>query len=106
MWPNPHFAADLVKFTEEILNEKLHILCSVSKTLSVETTWGNGAMTLSFQYLNKESKQKRNNCRGVIVITTLGTLFTITLRNRIEDLLVKESILTSSQPIIWKEHKT
>ena len=57
-------------------------------------------MTLSFQYLNKESKQKRNNCRGVIVITTLGTLFTITLRKRIEDLLVKESILTSSQPII------
>ena len=57
-------------------------------------------MTLSFQYLNKESKQKRNNCRGVIVITTLGTLFTITLRKRIEDLLVKESILTSSQPVI------
>ena len=29
MWPNPQFPADLVTFTEEILNEKLHFLCSV-----------------------------------------------------------------------------
>ena len=28
MWPNPQFPADLVTFTEEILNEKLHFLCS------------------------------------------------------------------------------
>ena len=26
MWPNPLFPADLVTFTEEILNEKLHLL--------------------------------------------------------------------------------
>ena len=30
MWPNPQFSADLVTFTEEILNGKLHFLCSVS----------------------------------------------------------------------------
>ena len=30
MWPNLQFSADLVTFTEEILNEKLHFLCSVS----------------------------------------------------------------------------
>ena len=29
MWSNPQFPADLVTFTEEILNEKLHI-CVVS----------------------------------------------------------------------------
>ena len=29
MSPNPQFPADLVTFTEEILNEKLHLLCSV-----------------------------------------------------------------------------
>ena len=29
MWPNPQFPADLVTFTEEILNGKLHFLCSV-----------------------------------------------------------------------------
>ena len=28
MWPNPQFPADLVKFTEEILNRKFHFLCS------------------------------------------------------------------------------
>ena len=26
MWPNPQFSADLVSFTEEILNRKLHSL--------------------------------------------------------------------------------
>ena len=30
MWPNPQFPADLVTFTEEIMNGKLHLLCSVS----------------------------------------------------------------------------
>ena len=29
MWSNPHVATGLVTFTEEILNGKLHILCSV-----------------------------------------------------------------------------
>ena len=28
MWPNPHETVDLVTFTEEILNGKLHCLCS------------------------------------------------------------------------------
>ena len=32
MWPNPKETADLVTFTEEILNGKLHFLCSVSLT--------------------------------------------------------------------------
>ena len=30
MLPNPQFPADLVIFTEEILNVKLHFLCSVT----------------------------------------------------------------------------
>ena len=29
MWPNPQFPADLVTFTEEILNWKLHFMCNV-----------------------------------------------------------------------------
>ena len=28
MWPNPVFSADLVTFTKEILNGKLHFLCN------------------------------------------------------------------------------
>ena len=31
MWPNPQFPADLVTFTEEILNGKPHFLCIVSR---------------------------------------------------------------------------
>ena len=31
MSPNPRFPADLVTFTEEILKEKLHFLCSEGK---------------------------------------------------------------------------
>ena len=31
MWPNPQFPADLVTFTEEILNGKLHFLYRVGK---------------------------------------------------------------------------
>ena len=30
MWPNSQETVDLVTFTEEILNGKLHILCSVN----------------------------------------------------------------------------
>ena len=30
MWSNPQFPADLATFTEEILNGKLHFLCSVT----------------------------------------------------------------------------
>ena len=31
MWPNPHETADSIIFTEEILNGKLRLLCSVTK---------------------------------------------------------------------------
>ena len=30
MWPNPQETPDLVTFTEEILNEKLHFFCAVN----------------------------------------------------------------------------
>ena len=30
MWPNPLETADLVTFTEEILNGKLHVLCNAA----------------------------------------------------------------------------
>ena len=32
MWPNPQFPADLVTFTEEIVNRKLHFLCNGTRT--------------------------------------------------------------------------
>ena len=36
MWPNPQETADLVTFAEEILNGKLHFLCSVGISNEVE----------------------------------------------------------------------
>ena len=36
MWPNPQFPEELVKFTEEILNEKFHFLRSVSR---IQLVW-------------------------------------------------------------------
>ena len=35
MWPNPQETADLVTFTDEILNWKLHFLCSVRITMGL-----------------------------------------------------------------------
>ena len=37
MYPNPQFAADLVTFTEEILNGKLHFLCSAMPCFQIMT---------------------------------------------------------------------
>ena len=38
MSSNPQAAADLVTFTEEILNGKLHFLCSVRTEISFAST--------------------------------------------------------------------
>ena len=43
MWVNPHFPEELVLFTEEILYEKLHFLCSdagsKSENPGLNTNW-------------------------------------------------------------------
>ena len=45
MWPNPQETADLVTFTEEILNEKLHFLCNV---IAKHEAYGLDSLTLEF----------------------------------------------------------
>ena len=39
MRPNPQFPANLVAFTEEILNGNLHILCTVMASINVFKMW-------------------------------------------------------------------
>ena len=43
MWPNPQFSEDLVIFTEEIIDRKLHFLYSVTcdkfKSCTANTDW-------------------------------------------------------------------
>ena len=53
MWPNPQETGDLVTFTEEIVNGKLHFLCSDSYFHEKSTTY------------------KRNNFLYNIVISVL-----------------------------------
>ena len=36
MWPNPEFPADLVTFTEEILNGKVHFLCNAERRIETQ----------------------------------------------------------------------
>ena len=50
MWPNPQFPADLVKFTEEILNGKRHFLCSAILNSSA-SPYLNGLHTLLIKCL-------------------------------------------------------
>ena len=45
MWPNPQIPADLITFTEEILNGKLHFLCSVT------SQYGNHQITNESTYV-------------------------------------------------------
>ena len=37
MWPNPQETVDLVIFTEEMLNEKLHFVCSDAFAIVMRT---------------------------------------------------------------------
>ena len=47
MWPNPPENADLVKFTEEILNETLNFLCTANKSESVDWFIYDGKISFS-----------------------------------------------------------
>ena len=51
MWPNPHKTVDLVTFTEEILNGKLHFLCSEFAAAHHPNT---GKLMEFFRYLKVE----------------------------------------------------
>ena len=55
MWPNPQETADLVTFTEEILNAKMYFLCSVSRRI----------FPLSLQNLFVLHKNVLANCKLV-----------------------------------------
>ena len=50
MWPNPQFAADLVTFTEGILNGKLQFLCC-----GHYLTWSRLGLKLNLHHLRKKS---------------------------------------------------
>ena len=83
MWPNPQFPADLVTFTEEILNGKLHFLCSV-KFWFLKTSWKNPASIYLFKVnsgnanvpnmFNVNGLSNQNNINGLVLLSLLLTL--------------------------------
>ena len=62
MWPNPQETADLVTFTEDIINEKLHFLWSVflfglyRAKLSKTKSSGNIRKKSEFYLMSKEDE--------------------------------------------------
>ena len=62
MWPNPQETADLVKFTEEILNGKLHFLCS-GLTIIIKNNNNNFRITIrrTSRFYPKKGKNETIN---------------------------------------------
>ena len=71
MWPNPKFPTDLVKFTEEIFNWKLHFSCRVTlteKNFSDRKTKGFGfylSNPIEIQQLSRFKTFKK--CKEILV---------------------------------------
>ena len=55
MWPNPE-TADLVTFTEEILNGKLQFLCSGNKEKWIFNSGYHGNNALYFEHLDTQKE--------------------------------------------------
>ena len=75
MWRNPQFPTDLVTFTEEILNEKLHFLSSVTTS----QLWKNlPSLTINIIHnmllLRQRKKTPKNNTFTAFVLNMLKNL--------------------------------
>ena len=60
MWPNPQETADLITFTGEILNRKLHFLCNVSSFIIFHHVYWNLS---SFSFIRRQVYHKFSNRR-------------------------------------------
>ena len=64
MWPNPQFPTDLVTFTEETLNGKLHFLCSESFYRMPENLW---KLCISTKFRHQDIRWNFGILRSVII---------------------------------------
>ena len=80
MWPNLQFPADLVKFTDEILNGKLHFLC-------------NGSLYQKITTLKKDEKPNLN-IRDIIAIELPC------LKKKFGSKMIKSRIINNKESII------
>ena len=87
MWPNPQENADLLTFTEEILNGKLHFLCSeffstdwkvtyYATLVSVRNIDGIVVKTISHMFSQKKIMATIGFDKFIIIAPTFVSLFT------------------------------
>ena len=75
MWPNPQETADLVTYTEEILNWKLNLLCSATLPWqAVANHVLNSALLDSVLYWTDNASSKKVNALLNIGKSTKNTL--------------------------------
>ena len=59
MWSNPQFPANLVTFTEEILNGKLHFLCSVC---TIFKAWSAICTSVVCEFISEQYRSSQPEC--------------------------------------------
>ena len=76
MWPNPQETADLVTFTEEILNGKLHFLCSATiELVIIKKIMRKSTVAGEIPFANKTSEKKRCSLFVInLIITCFGDI--------------------------------
>ena len=77
MWPNRQETVDLVTFTEEILNGKLHFLCNVVTSTSIGTTSACITSSKTFILLSTSAAS---------AMATIPPIYYIQPRNSVEDI--------------------
>ena len=73
MWTNPQETADLIKFTEEILNGKLHFLCSVQRV--VTSANNHTDVMLEYYFYNMLICRDQNNNNNLYGTAAQGSKF-------------------------------
>ena len=75
MWPNPMFPADLVKFTEVILNGKLHFLCSESNNEGPIVTSSEWCLSMNIsRWIFSTQKYAQNNPTAFCTVVVVGNV--------------------------------
>ena len=83
MWPNPQFTTDLVTITEEILNGKLHFLCS--DTHSVRSIFWIKSLAWNFLF---------NANTWIVLLVRIKALALVTLINYIANYVTSTLLIT------------
>ena len=79
MWTNPQLSADLVTFTEEILNRKLHFLCSATVSVLI-MYWYSGKFLAHILF----QQNRKDNIENVKIFQKCVPIYIISfLRKRL-----------------------